>query len=153
MKIRRQFARTFRTWRKSTHDEPVIHRSAVWWTKYYQQSVANLALVIWVAMAAVVGFQHCTDGLAGWSNDSPSRPCVFAIDINAVSWPELTCLPGIGEVLAKRIVDARSQHGPFSRCEDLLHVHGIGRKTVEKMRPFLRFDNTPYFDDKRPPSN
>jgi len=110
-------------------------------------------MAIWAVMAVGVGFQHVMGGLADWSNTSPTRPYVFIVEVNAVSWPELTCLPGVGEVLAKRIVNTRSEIGPFSRCEDLLFVRGIGPKTVEKIRPFLRFDKGYHFDKKGPVSD
>jgi competence protein ComEA len=50
------------------------------------------------------------------------------ININLASQSELMDLPGIGSVLASRIVDHRRQHGSFSRIEDLRNVSGIGEK-------------------------
>lgn len=59
------------------------------------------------------------------------------IDINrAESWL-LEALPGIGEVLAQRIVDYRSENGPFRTVEDLLKVNGIGSATLEQIRDFI----------------
>lgn len=48
------------------------------------------------------------------------------ININQASAEELTLLPGIGETLAKRIVEYRDQNGSFNVLEDLLNVSGIG---------------------------
>jgi len=53
------------------------------------------------------------------------------ININLASQSELTDLPGIGSVLASRIVDYRRQHGDFLRVEDLRNVSGIGEKRFE----------------------
>ncbi len=56
------------------------------------------------------------------------------IDINRAEPWLLEALPRIGEVLAQRIVDYRSEHGPFKRIEDLLQVSGIGPATFEKIK-------------------
>jgi competence protein ComEA len=59
------------------------------------------------------------------------------IDINrAESWL-LDALPGIGEVLAQRIVDYRSANGLFQRIEDLLKVSGIAEATFENIKDFI----------------
>ena len=59
------------------------------------------------------------------------------IDINRAEPWLLEALPGIGEVLAQRIVDYRSENGPFRRIEDLLKVSGIGAATFEKIKDFI----------------
>ena len=61
----------------------------------------------------------------------------FQIDINQADWPEFCLLPGVGEVLAKRIVDHRQHNGPFSDLKALREVRGIGPKTFEGMQPYL----------------
>ena len=58
------------------------------------------------------------------------------IDINRAEPWLLEALPGIGEVLAQRIVDYRSENGPFRTVEDLLRVSGIGSATLEQIRDF-----------------
>jgi competence protein ComEA len=59
------------------------------------------------------------------------------IDINRAQLWLLEALPGIGEVLAQRIVDYRSINGPFQRIEDLLKVSGIGETAFENMKDFI----------------
>lgn len=56
------------------------------------------------------------------------------LDINRASVSELEKLPGIGPVLARRIVEWRETRGPFRSFEDLLQVPGIGPKTLEGIR-------------------
>ena len=60
------------------------------------------------------------------------------IDINSASADELTALPGIGEVLAARIVAYRTANGPFVRGDQLMAVDGIGTVTYERLRPHIR---------------
>ncbi len=50
-------------------------------------------------------------------------------------------LPGIGEGLAKRIVDYRTEHGPFEGPEGLLEVSGIGEKKLEELRDYITVSN------------
>jgi competence protein ComEA len=63
--------------------------------------------------------------------DGPSAP----ININTASAAELQTLPGIGEVMAQRIVDYRNATGSFASVEDLQNVRGIGPVLLEKIRP------------------
>jgi len=56
------------------------------------------------------------------------------ININLATQSELMDLPGIGAVLASRIVDYRRQYGGFSRIEDLRNVSGIGEKRFEAIK-------------------
>lgn len=60
-----------------------------------------------------------------------------AIDLNQATEQELEALPGIGQVLAERIVAHREETGLFERVEDLRAVKGIGKKTLEKIRPMV----------------
>ena len=61
--------------------------------------------------------------------DVPQR-----VNVNAADAWLLEALPGIGEVLARRIIDHREENGPFLRIEDLTQVDGIGPALIEKIR-------------------
>ncbi len=61
----------------------------------------------------------------------------FPIDLNTATPEQLEAIPGIGPVLAQRIVEYRKMHGKFQSVDDLLEVHGIGRKRLENMRPYV----------------
>ncbi len=56
------------------------------------------------------------------------------INLNSATMEDLIGLPGVGEVLAKRIWDYRAQHGKFSRLEDLEQVKGLGKSKVQALR-------------------
>lgn len=64
----------------------------------------------------------------------PSATAAFPMNINTASAEELALLPGIGEVLAGRIVAYREEHGAFVSIEELMDVKGIGEKRFEAIR-------------------
>ncbi|MDH3190271.1 MAG: ComEA family DNA-binding protein [Acidimicrobiia bacterium] len=60
------------------------------------------------------------------------------IDINRADAAELETLPGVGPVLAARIVDYRESVGGFESIEDLLQVAGIGESILASIRELIR---------------
>jgi comEA protein len=61
----------------------------------------------------------------------PSSP---KIDINTANAYELEGLPGIGPVLARRIIEYRDKHGRFQTLSELKKVNGIGDAKLEAIR-------------------
>ena len=57
------------------------------------------------------------------------------ININTATLDELESLPGIGPALGQRILDYRTEHGPFRTVDDLTNVSGIGDKRLADLRP------------------
>ena len=72
---------------------------------------------------------------SGSTADDSSRD---RININTASAAELTVLPGIGDVLAGRIVAYREANGPFQSVDQLANVEGISATKVEELRPYVR---------------
>ena len=56
------------------------------------------------------------------------------VRINLADAVELQALPGVGPVLAERILAHRNEHGPFTAVEDLLGVSGIGEGKLSSLR-------------------
>lgn len=62
------------------------------------------------------------------------------VNINEASLKELTRLPGIGPVLAQRILDYRKSYGPFKKLDDIRQVEGIGPKKFSQIRELLTLE-------------
>ena len=58
----------------------------------------------------------------------------FTIDINSATVTDLKTLPGVGDVLAQRIIDKREELGKFSAIEQLMDVSGIGEKKYNDIK-------------------
>ncbi|RCS42085.1 helix-hairpin-helix domain-containing protein [Bremerella cremea] len=70
-------------------------------------------------------------------DEAPLVERPFMVDVNQAEWAELAQLPGVGETIAKRIVESRQVQGPFLDHSDLQRVPGIGPRTVESLRGYL----------------
>ncbi|PWH14331.1 MAG: hypothetical protein DDG59_13170 [Anaerolineae bacterium] len=65
------------------------------------------------------------------------------INVNYATQAELESLPGIGAVLAKRIIAYRTRYGFFNSLQDLLKVYGIKPQTLQLIEPYVSFEIIP----------
>jgi len=72
-------------------------------------------------------------GPSAWQRSPPKETPAQPLDINRATEDELRTLPGIGSVLAARIVQAREREGPFASLDDLRRVPGLGRAKLQRI--------------------
>ena len=72
------------------------------------------------------------------TNPVPETTTDSRININTASKTQLMELPGIGDIIADRIIAYRTAHGPFQSIEDLMNVEGIGEKKMQQIEIWIR---------------
>jgi competence ComEA-like helix-hairpin-helix protein len=121
--------------------------------KAFTPSQQTLLLLI-AALAVVVHAARIHRGtvIPDPSNLAAKRRCITSSDlrqqlllgvpisINQAAAEDLRLIPGISTTLGQRIVAYRKHHGLYQRWSQLLNVHGIGPKTLEKLRPYVTLD-------------
>lgn len=70
------------------------------------------------------------------------RPDPSPLNLNTAAEEELTALPGIGEALARRIVEYREANGPFESVEQLTEVSGIGPGKLAALEGLVTVEDT-----------
>ncbi len=73
-------------------------------------------------------------------DSAPAFTGVFVLDPNTAPADSLELLSGIGPVLANNIVEYRRQHR-IDTVTDIMNIPGIGPKTFERIRPYLRINH------------
>ena len=97
-------------------------------------AAVNLAAVVTDGQQVAVGVPSAPG--AGPAGAAPAPP--GPLDLNTAGVAELDALPGIGPVLAQRIVDHRSREGPFTSVDQLDDVPGIGPSTAAELAGLVR---------------
>jgi comEA protein len=62
----------------------------------------------------------------------------FNVQLNTAGQIELERIPGIGPVMARRILSYRQSKGRFQTVDELLNVKGIGPKKLQKIRSYVQ---------------
>ncbi len=122
------------------------------WRGGYQISLSVIALIAFAGALWLIVAPQPSPGIeivppastdaAPAVTSSESAPdgnaATLSVNLNAASAVELAELPGIGEVLAARIIAWREKNGPFDRVDQVMAVSGIGPATYERIRPYVR---------------
>jgi competence protein ComEA len=99
----------------------------------------NLAALVADGSQIVVGSKsdpggEVREGNGGAEGNSGSA----TLSLNTATLAQLDTLPGVGPVTAQKILDWRSEHGRFSRVEELQEVDGIGPKSYAEISGHVR---------------
>jgi competence protein ComEA len=91
-----------------------------------------------LAATLVPGQQVVVPGPESSNGANPVDDAGGLVSLNHATASDLETLPGVGPVLAERIVSFRESHGPFEQVEDLLEVPGIGEAKLASMRDLVQ---------------
>ncbi len=78
-----------------------------------------------------------SQGLTEEQEDDALKQIGDKININTATESELRSIDGIGETLAKRIIEKRDELGGFVSFEQLMEVYGIGSSIFEDIRDYI----------------
>lgn len=103
-------------------------------------SIAFICILLGVFLGRNLGNDYISfDNISQTVNGTTSHETNDGkTDINTATSQQLQMLPGIGETLAQRIIDYRTEAGPFEAVEDLMNVNGIGSSKLEQIRPYIK---------------
>jgi competence protein ComEA len=59
------------------------------------------------------------------------------LNLNDADVEELTQIRGVGDKIARKIVDYREQHGPFKSCDDLKKIPGFSQTEMEALKKYV----------------
>ena len=76
-------------------------------------------------------------GTVAVADEAAASASAGVVNINTADAAQLALLPRVGEKAAERIIEYRTEHGPFKKAADLMQVKGIGAKTFELMSPHV----------------
>lgn len=111
-------------------------------TEHVEPPLNSRRVQLLVASILVFALLSILFVLLGATNRKPSVNGLgpigsVTIDLNDAAPRELALLPGVGPVLAKRIVENRNRLGPFTSLEDIGRVHGVGDKTIQQIDRYV----------------
>ena len=104
-------------------------------TKKGADDSVNLARVLVDGEQVIVGFG--AQAVAGALGLAPAATSVALVNLNTADAGAFEQLPGVGPVLAQRIVQWRTTNGPFRSIDELGEVSGIGDSIMGQIRPLV----------------
>lgn len=104
----------------------------------------GLLMIIALTFAACARRPDLTRNTSPASNGQPTATengrapaAANCVNLNTATAEQLLPLPGIGEVMAQKIIAYRQQHGPFRRPEDLIIIEGFSEQKFRKIEKLV----------------
>ncbi|MEU8586996.1 ComEA family DNA-binding protein [Streptomyces sp. NPDC048664] len=91
-----------------------------------------------IVVGAAVPAPGAAPGAGGTGGPAVGAPPATPVSLSTATVDQLDTLPGVGPVLAQRIVDYRTRHGGFRSVDDLREVGGIGERRFADLRKLVR---------------
>jgi len=120
----------------------------LWLAAKERLTLAVLGTLALIALGVLL-WQHQRPPLTVEGQPTPSQAAQWEtalktarhVDVNTADAAELERLPGVGPLLAARVVAYRADRGRFRTPEALMQVPGIGPKTYEALRDFVTVED------------
>ncbi len=107
-------------------------------TPYNYDYSASDSIFTRISLSKYIDMRQVGDKATKPTKEKAKALQLNSIDINTANRSDLEKLPRIGPAIAQRIIDYRNIHGKFSSLGDLKKVKGIGLKTFDNIRPYLK---------------
>jgi competence protein ComEA len=104
-----------------------------WWSRFKLMPTIAIATAVLGLGSAAIWFARDAGGL--FPRGEPGEG-TLRVNINTATLVELESIPGIGSARAQQIVARR----PFKSVDELVEISGIGRKSLESLRPFVKIE-------------
>ena len=103
-----------------------------------QRTRRNKSIIAVIVAALGLGSGGAWLARSGHDSSASSAPVqgTLRVNINTSTLTELESIPGIGEERAKHVVAGR----PYTSVDELIKVSGIGPKSLEDLRPYVKVD-------------
>ena len=106
-------------------------------SQHMENTMKRLTAVALVLLAMAIVLPTTFTAIAADQSTANEQAVTTKININSADLKELQKVPGIGPATASKIVTYRDENGPFSQIDQLTNIKGIGKVTLEKMKPYI----------------